>query len=214
MRILEKRGFSLVELMVSMGILVAMMGSVFLTMLAGRASWFETDVQMQLRESIRRAEIKLSKELHETGAKSGTMRLTLQDGAGVNSSDVIRFSIPVICESGGTIMDVNGDVANWGAPLTWGCTSSTCMDADDDCSTVDYEALEYRINSSNQLVRRVLDDYSVTFREDVFATNITDFQVVIDASQTVATVTLSASMQSNVGRQLSVNNTVVVRLRN
>lgn len=214
-RLRDTRGFSLVELMVAVAILVAMIGGVYMSAAAGSNSWANTALQVSLQESIRLSLEKISKEMRESGSNSvGAMQVTINDNAGTNGSDVIRFFMPVECEAGVPVIDANGDVAYWGAPLTWGCSDSTCMDADNDCSTVEYSYLEYAINSSNQLERRVRDAANVLVRSDIFANNITDMQAVISGDQNVVTVTVTASGTTTNNRALSMDDSMDILLRN
>ncbi|MGE0268998.1 MAG: PilW family protein [Candidatus Omnitrophota bacterium] len=215
LKIKVNRGFSLVELMVAVAILTAMMGGVYMSMAAGQNSWANTALQIELQENLRLTLEKISKELRESGSNgAGVMQVTINDNAGVNSSDVIQFFMPVICEAGQTIIDNNGDVANWGAPLTWGCTDSTCMDADDDCSTVEYSYLEYAINNNNQLERRVRNAANALVRTDIFAQKISDFQAAMSVDQNEVTITVTALGTSMKNRTMTMTNSMVVYLRN
>ncbi len=211
----SRNGFSLVELMVSIAILVAMIGGVYMSAAAGRNSWANTALQVNLQESIRLSLEKISKEMRESGSNNlGAMQLTINDNAGTNGSDIIQFFMPVECEAGTPVMDANGDVAFWGAPLTWGCSDSTCMDADNDCSTVEYSYLEYAINNDNQLERRVRDGANALVRADIFASNITDMQAVLSGDQNVVTVTVTASGMTTNNRALSMDDSMDILLRN
>lgn len=212
---LSRKGFSLVELMVAVAILVAMMGGVYMSMAAGQNSWANTALQVELQENVRLTLEKVSKELRESGSNgAGVMQVTINDNAGVNSSDVLRFFMPVICEAGQTVIDNNGDVAYWGAPLTWGCTGSTCMDADDDCSTVEYSYLEYAINNNNQLERRVRNTANAVVRTDIFAQKISDFQAVLSADNNEVTLTVTALGTSIKKRTMTLTDSMIVFLRN
>lgn len=211
----DRQGFSLVELMVAVAILVAMIGGVYMSVAAGSNSWANTAVQISLQENIRLSLEKISKELRESGSNNvGSMQVTINDNSGTNGSDVIRFFMPVTCEAGVPVLDSNADVANWGAPLFWGCADSTCMDADNDCSTVEYSYLEYAINNNNQLERRVRDGANVLVRTDVFARDISDLQAVLSADQNVVTVTVTATGNTTKNRTLTMNDSIDVFLRN
>jgi Tfp pilus assembly protein PilW len=226
----DKSGISLVEGMVVTLILSVLMGGVFLSMSAGGNAWHNTSTQISLSENLRRTIERVSRELRETGYYTPdpagaplvrTMYVTIFDNTGFNNTDIIRFSIPIVCEAGGTVINASSDVANWGAPLTWGCNDSTCMDADDDCATLDYSAVEYLIDSSSRLIRRVLDDTNAAVREDIFAHNVTNIQAVLNANagvpelhQAVVTLTITVAASSDQNRQLTQTATVDVYLRN
>ena len=123
-------------------------------------------------------------------------------------------------------MNTNGDVANWGAALVWGCDATcdandnvngcalTCMDADDDCATKEYQFIEYRIDASNQLVRRVLNDTLAQVQQDIFAHNITDLQAALSVDQNMVTLTVTASRNSDMNRPVSTTSSLEVFLRN
>lgn len=211
----SNKGLSLMELVVAVAIFLAMFGGVFMSMSAGQNSWAVTSTQIDLQENLRFTIEKISKELRESGSNSvGAMQVTINDNTGPGSTDVLQFFMPVICEASGSIIDANGDVANWGAPLTFGCTDSTCMDADDDCTTVDYSYLEYGINANNQLERRVRDASNVVVRTDVFAQNITNFQAVLSADSNVVTLTVTATGTTNNNRAITTTDSLDVLLRN
>ena len=204
------KGFSIAELMIVIFILAIIISGSFMVMASGQAAWFLTDVNIQLEENLRMAFNKLIRELAET---TGT-QLTLANNTGVNSSDILKFSVPVVCQNNVTVMDANGNVAYWRAPLTWGCTSSACMDADNDCNTIDYKFLEYQLDNSSQLVRRVLNNVNGLVREDVVARNITNFQATLDASQKAVTLVVTAQATSVTNRAVTSSKTVDVKLRN
>lgn len=171
--------------------------------------------KIRLSENLRLSLNKMSKEIRESGADSGgNMQVNISDGTGLNSSDIITFSVPVICEAGGSIINSSGDVANWGAGITWGCNDSTCFDADDDCSTVDYQSIRYLINNNNQLVRRVLDNGGTIKGEAIFAQNISDVQASISADNNVVTLTVTALTITNNKRTLTESTSVDIYLRN
>lgn len=211
----NQKGFSLVELMIVVAIFVAMMTAVYAMLTQGQSAWLTTDVQVQLQQDLRQTVEKISKELRETGSDSGgTMQVTIFDGTGAGGSDILRFSMPVICQTGGSVINESGDVANWGAPLTWGCSESSCMDADDACLTVEYKYVEYRIDADNQLLRRVLDASAATVRQDIFAQNITDMQAVLSGNQNRITLTVTAQRSTDLNRLLSSSQTMEIFLRN
>jgi len=215
MKIDGKSGFSLVEILIVILILSIMISVMYLSLSAGRDSWNTTNTQIQLQESLRLTIQRISTELRESGKdENGISQVAIANNTGFNNSDVLTFSIPIFCSSTASIIDSNGNVANWGAALTWGCHNSTCMDADDSCLSIDYSSISYLIDSNNQLLRRVLNGVGATVREDIFAQNITDFQASINVAETMVTLTITAMKTSDGNRQISENNTINVYLRN
>lgn len=196
-------------------ILAVMVNVMYMSLSAGNESWNTTNAQIQLQESLRLTSLRISKELRESGKDSnGVSQVVINDAAGVNHSDILKFSIPILCESTGSIIDEDGDVAYWGASLTWGCHDYSCMDADNNCSTLDYDQISYSIDSNNQLIRKVLNDMGATVRQDIFAQNVTDFQATINANETMVTLTINATKNTDSNRPITADNTINVFLRN
>lgn len=176
----RNKGVTLIEVLVVVMLLGFVTGAALMTLQTGRTTWAVTNNQIRLQEDLRKILQRVPRELKESGMdKNGVAQVTIFDGTGVNGSDILRFSIPIICEAGNFLIDANADIAYWGAPLTWGCVDSTCMDADDDCAIAEYKYLEYKIVNTDQFARRVLNDDTppALVRQDVIAENITDFQV-------------------------------------
>lgn len=208
MRTKRQKGFSLVEMMVVTLILVIAIAGAFVIFSSGQSAWFTTDVQIRLQENLRQVVDKISSELRQSRVGQGQ----IFNGTGPNNSDSVRFSIPIICDAAAQLLDQNGDVQNWGAPLTWGCTAVACMDADNSCLTRDYASIEYKINNSNELIRQVLNQGNNPVREDVFAHRITDFQISINGS--VITLTVTGQVTSDMNRVLTAQATHEIYLRN
>lgn len=208
------KGFSLVEVMIVSLILLIMIAGIYLSLSAGQDTWLTTNTSIEIQESLRLTLEKISKELRESGSTGGVMQITLYNDTGVNSTDIVRFSMPVVCQSSGSVIAATGDVAYWRAPLTWGCTNYLCMDADNNCNTVDYSAIEYLIDNNNRLVRRVLNNALVEIRRDIFASNITNFQASLSADWNVVTIVVTASQNSAMKRNVTVNRSLNIFLRN
>ncbi len=201
-------GFSIVELMMAALIMGVVCGGGFVVFSAAQATWFTTDVNIQLQENLRKSLDRLTMELRQ----SKITKIQVLDSAGPNNTDVAQFSVPVICHAGDNLLDASGDVAHWGAPLTWGCSSSTCMDANDNCATVDYSLIKYGLNDSNRLVRWILDPASSVVRTDIVANDITNFQIT--TSGNVVSLVVTGQQKSGTSRILSAQATADVYLRN
>lgn len=217
----HKNGMTLIETLVVVAISSVVLQGVSMLTNAGRNSWSESNIQATLQNDLRLVLQKISKELRDTGTDSvGISQMTVQDSVGVNGTDIIRFSIPVLCSTTATLTDVNGNVAHWGAALTWGCNQSSCMDQDNNCATVEYKYIEYKLNNSNQMLRRVLRPDLSEVRNDIIANNVTNFQVSVisdaDASLDKKIVNISVSVQgvSNKKRTHTKNASLNVYLRN
>ena len=211
----NRSGFSMVELLVVVAIFSVLTAGVYVILSTGQSAWFDTDTRIELQENLRLAADKMIAELQQTGTdQNGVMQLVINDNTGVSGTDVVKFSIPVICHAGDNIMDVNSNVAHWGAPLTWGCTSSTCMDTDNDCATIDYKDIRYELDNNAQLIRKVLDDVGATVRQDILARNVIGFQAALSVDQHVLTVTVNVQRLSALRRLLSAAKPFQIYLRN
>jgi hypothetical protein len=154
----------------------------------------------------------MSKELRETSPDNA--RLVISQGTGQFGSDIITFSIPVLCQTSSVIINGSSDVSNWGAPLTWGCTSSACMDADNNCATVDYAQIRYLLTggSNVRLVRRVLNNAGSTVVETTIGNGVSDMQASINGN--VVTLTLTGTDTGGLRRATTVSRSLDIWLRN
>jgi len=259
MKIRGNNGFTIVEAIIVMGIFSLLMGGASLVLFSGQSVWTTLDIEIQLQESLRNSMERASKELKQSGSdEDGVMQLTINNGTGVNNSDIIRFSIPV-CVCSNIVVDDEGDVANWGAPLTWGSLScitdvntivpgangkvDIChlppgnpenkqnlnvsvnavsahlahgdwVGACSPCTTDNNKFIEYRLDADGQLIRRILNSAAATIKEDVFAQNITDFQVSLNADQDVVTIVVTVSRNTALNRQITRTGSMNVILEN
>jgi len=208
-------GLTLVEMTVVLIIFSMISAGIYAVFSTGQVIWFNTEASIELQQNVRIVLEKITREMHESGFdKNGVSQFTVSDGTGVNGTDVVRFSIPVLCQNNMNVIDANGDVAYWGAPLTWGCTDSSCMDADDDCSTADYKYIQYLMNSNNELIRRVLGSNNAMIREDVFARHIVDFQAAADVDGDLITLQITARKNSALNAVIAASTSMDVNLRN
>ena len=88
-----------------------------------------------------------------------------------------------------------------------------------DCSacsvgTYNNHFVRYSINSDQRMLRTILDENLIAVKQDVIADKVTDFQAVLSGGQDMVSVTLE--MQNTVGmsRNVTVQRTVNVVLRN
>lgn len=216
----QTNGMTLVEIMIVVLIVSFMAGGIYFVFSAGQASWFNSDIQIQMRQGLRRSLQRLSSELRQSKESTNAAddHADISDGAGVGTTDILTFSIPIICEAGGEFIDpVTEIIENWGAPLNWGCTTLICMDQDQDCLFLEYKYIKYYLNSDNELVREILDENNVSKKTEVFAQDITDFQVTMsgnDANGYVYTVSISTQKDSVTHRTMVAQASMDIYLRN
>ncbi|MBF0385915.1 MAG: hypothetical protein HQL27_08605 [Candidatus Omnitrophica bacterium] len=99
-------------MLVALSILTVLFAGVMLTLVTAQNTWSETNASIQLRENIRIVIEKIGREVKECGTdQSGALQLTVNNNNGVNGSDIVRFSIPVICQDSVSVMDLSGEVA-------------------------------------------------------------------------------------------------------
>ncbi len=252
----RQNGFSLAEMLAVTAVLTVVFAAGQMALVMGQSVSLLTRAQVQVQGNLRLALSRIGGELRESGTdKDGTFQVTIQDGAGTGGSDILRFSIPV-CPCGSAVLDANGDVAVWGAPLVWGqtgCLTSfpvesngkvkICHHSSEDpenpqsiqvapsavrahlahgdtlgdcgsCTPPDAKYVEYRLDSSGQLLRRVLNASLSTVREDVLARALTDLQVSVGSDQKSVTVTVSVAAPAQQGRQVAVSDDREIVLHN
>jgi prepilin-type N-terminal cleavage/methylation domain-containing protein len=200
---LKKKGFTLVETLVSVLIFSLMSVGLFVVLTTGQSTWHTIDVSVQLQQALRQSLQRVSRELHESGFDStGACEVTIQDAAGPGNSDILRFKVPVDYDADGDVLDGGANI-EWGAPLQWlSKTAGTLF--------LNY-TIEYSLNNG-QFLRKVYNATNALVRTDIFADHITDFQV--SRNNNIVTLTVSSSRNTVYGRVLNASVTTDVLLRN
>jgi type II secretory pathway pseudopilin PulG len=207
----KTNSFTLVEIMIVAVIFILVIGGIFTVLAIGRFSWQQTETSIELQQDLRKAMMRLTKELRESGFDSiGNPQVTIQDGIGQNNTDILRFLIPVDYDNDGDIIDIGGNI-EWGAPTLWANKDPDCEAPGDNCQYLNYK-IEYLINAQNQFIRRILDVDNVVVREDNYANNILDFQVSRD--DRIVTITITARKDTVFGRTITKSLTSDIYLRN
>lgn len=168
-----------------------------------RSSFFNQDAAIDLRNGMRNAAERMSLEMRQTGHQATVAQFAILAGQGTGGSDIIRFSIPILCSATSTLLDGNGNPAYWGAPLTWGCDAHTCMDANASCAALEYKYVQYAINASNQLERKVLDGALATVNNSttIIGQHITNMTASVNGF--IITLTLTGQKTSAANRVIS-----------
>lgn len=209
--IFTDRGFSFVEMLVAITLAVILLGAGGVMMISGHETWSAGDAHIKMQENVRLALDRMASELRLSNTISGQGDVQIIHGAGLGGSDAIKFSIPVVCQTGAELM-INDAVAHWGAPLRWGCRDSSCMDADNNCATIDYKYIYYTVNANGHLERRVLDSMSVPVVVETMAPELTDLRFFLNGS--VLTITVTVQEETQGGRIVSYTTSQDVYLRN
>lgn len=207
-----KSGFSLVELLIVTAIFAFVFISFFSLLSVAQSNFFNVDTGIDIRNNLRMASEKMALELRNSDVTQ--LPLSIPNGLGANGSDIIQFSVPILCSSTSTLLNTNGVPANWGAPLTWGCNSYTCMNNINSCATLGYKYVQYSINASSQLQRQVLDSASnvVAGSTTIIANDI--FTLTASVNANIITFTLTGQALSVVGRTLTATYVNEVLLNN
>lgn len=209
---LNRFGFTLVEALVVVALISFLLAATYATFLSGQSIWTKTDNAIELDEQLNKAAGRIAAELRQSGHDGkGIFQVSIDSQTGVNQSDLLRFSIPVICQASGNPVDANGDTAHWGASLTWGCAKASCMDEDSNCDTVEYKFIQYSINEKHQLVRQVLDFATNIVREDIIAEHISGMRIEPNFDQRMMKLRLTA--QKEIGRKQNTKEEIEVNVR-
>lgn len=118
----KKSGITLVEMMVTLLLLSVVMTAALSVFIIGQQIFVDSSLTSDLQFNASQAMQRISFELEDSGVdKNGTLMVsrTANPDPLVPGTDILLFSIPV-CVRATSLMDQNGDVRFWGAPLTWG----------------------------------------------------------------------------------------------
>ncbi|MCC6758039.1 MAG: prepilin-type N-terminal cleavage/methylation domain-containing protein [Candidatus Omnitrophica bacterium] len=210
MKTMNKRAFSMVEILVTVTIVSLMMAGGYAALSSGESSWFTAEAGIQVQESLRKALDQMTAELRQ----SKFSQISISQGTGFGSTDVITFSVPVICHAGDNLLDAAGDVAHWGATTKWGCRDAACMDMDDNCVFMEYKYIRYSVISGNLLERAVLNQINTVVSQVTIARNINDFQADLPNATSPLALTLSGRVSSVLNRAITVSVQSNVDIRN
>lgn len=209
-------GFSLVEVLVATTLSLILFAAGGLLFRTGIVTWRTGEANMRLQASLRYTLERVRTELRQADAA----HVQIIDGAGFGDSDSVVFSIPVVCNSGPiTLCERDCDLITagdqnclricewveiagdenfiWGAPLTWGCNKSSCMDADNDCGTYDYKYVRYWINIDQKLEREVLDSLGAVVVSQELMPELVDLQFSLNGS----VITIDVTAQQGAGTE-------------
>ncbi len=254
----SKSGMTMAEILVMAILFSVVLTAGSMVFMAGQNAFSVAAVRAELQENVRRAVQRISFELEQSGKdNTGTFKVSVLDGTGVNATDILRFSIP-LCICGTRAMDSNGNVSHWGAPLQWGqlgCSTNYTVNNNgkvdichfppgnpnnsqslsvsvnavkahlahgdyigscNNCDPNSYtnRTVEYSIDNSGRLLRKVLDSNGAVVNSVVVAQKLTDFQTTLNTGQMKVTVTIQLTGKATQNRTISISNSIDVILRN
>jgi type II secretory pathway component PulJ len=179
-------GFTLIEVIVALGIFFILASTAFVVMEAGTSSWFAGDIETGLRREIIKAIIPMERELKLTRAS----QTNLASGAASNS---ITFSIPQDNDADGTILDAQANI-EWSS----------------DADAVAPWTITYSLNGNNEIIRT-----TSTGGVSVLARNIISLQFTRPISPVnILQVDISAQRQNRKGRVFNDVGQLIVKMRN
>lgn len=98
-----KKGLTLIEILVVVGVFLILVFASFLVMGTGRSSWFTADTSAKLRQEVMRAFMVMERDLKQT--RPAWIDLTTG-----NTSATLNFNIPRDIDGNGTVLDAFGAV--------------------------------------------------------------------------------------------------------
>lgn len=178
-----ERGFTLVELMVSLFISTIVLFSVFYIMMMAETIFRSNTLHSRLDQDTMQSLRSISREIGYTSPNAAPAHLVLTTDASANS--VVRFQIPVDWDNDGDA-DTGGlnPQAEWGAYDQAGQTTSGRLGA----------WVRYSV-ANNILTREVLDSSlnTISGTSKAIANNVQAFTVTKSSSTVTMTLTLRAN---------------------
>lgn len=177
---LMKKGYTLIEILVVVGILAILSGLVFSMMGSGNLAWNAQNIKLELQQKARIAMEYMVEDLYQTTPN----QLSLANG-----NTIVIFKVPVIVPPDTDIYDAGGDI-------TWGALSNITY------------SIRYSRNAGNQLVRDVIDPSSAVMNTKICANNVTALQFspqpLAPALARTVNITITCSRPLRVGATTNV----------
>ncbi|MFZ5801182.1 MAG: PilW family protein [Candidatus Omnitrophota bacterium] len=205
---LGNKAFTLVEVLISVFVFTVVAAGLYIVLAGGQSTWHTTEVSVQLQQNLRQALQRVTRELHESGFDSADVaQVTIQEGAGLNNSDILQFKVPGDWDLDGDILDGSNHL-EWGSYLQWGSFNPACG-ASPSCKNF---SVQYFINSDGRFQRQVLNDTGSVVRTDTLAERITDFQAARNGN--IVSLQLTSQRNTVFGRSITSILRADVLLRN
>lgn len=143
-----KKGFSLLELMVAVGILVLLFGLAFGMFNLSGLGWDTHNVQLKLQQEARRGMEAMVRELYLTNSS----RITVD-----TINNIITFKVPVIIP---TDESNPQDIYDPAGNIRWGAETNTTY------------SIRYSRNATRQLIREIINPSGGTISSRVSANDV------------------------------------------
>ena len=195
---MQRRGFTLIEMMVVVAIFSIVTAAIFMTMASGRQSWQTNEASVQVQEEVRKGLRMLGQELRESGREQATSHVLIN-----GTNDALVFQIPIDANAATAAfdLDANGDIV-WGAEAVAG------------------HAIRYDLQAG-QLVRQQVDALALDAAPVGAAKIVANHMTVVSFTQAPAAgnitgvdVSLTAQKISLAQHALSASEQLHITLRN
>jgi len=171
-------GFTLLELMVALGIFVTIVTLTFSITGRGRMSWTESSARMYIHSQARIVSTEVTREL----MLSKYSRIFLSDNDRDGTDESIKFSVPVVDGSTGNLKGAGRSGLQWGDGSIQG-------------NSINY------VFAEGNLLRRILDSDSNVVEERIIARNVSYFSVA--RKKLWYEITVGFHLDDYLGRPLS-----------
>jgi len=111
---MKTRGFTLIEVMISMAVVLILAAAITRVLLVGNSSWHIGDAEVQVNQEARRGMSNMVRELRNTRPLSTIINVPA-DGAYYST---ITFKIPSDSDGDGDVIDASGNV-EWSDAITY-----------------------------------------------------------------------------------------------
>jgi len=193
-----KKGFTLLEIMITLGILGIVLGIAFSMFDMSNLGWNTHNIQVELQQEARMGMEAMAKDLYLTDSGQITVDTI---------SNIITFKVPVIIDTDETIpKDIYDTLGNirWGAKVN-----------DSDTYGIESYSIRYSRNTNtNQLIRDIIDSSSTTISSRVCANNLQAlvFSPTPASPPTTLSITITCQRPSRPGSTTLLTATLISRV--
>ncbi|MFH1202625.1 MAG: prepilin-type N-terminal cleavage/methylation domain-containing protein [Candidatus Omnitrophota bacterium] len=176
------RGFSLIEMMITIAIFLIISSAIFLTLATGRTYWYTGNTKLSVQQEARRAMEYMVGELRQS--RSSQISGVPSDGQYYNS---IAFRVPQDrTDPPDNDLATAGDL-EWSDPITYSLVQVEGISR--------IERTPSKITGKRQFIGNYVS--GLTFRRDNFVPNVLEIEVIAQ-KQNAQNVTVSTKVQTNV----------------
>ncbi len=196
-----EKSFTLVEVLIAMGILSLITGAIISVLMVGLSSWQIGEAKTQGQQDVRRAMQNMTRELRLSN--SGHIEILNEYGSVISTGTgvKIRFQVPIYNKTTQQIdLDTSGN-KKWGADTTqyyWAC----------------YQLIKESGKDTGQLKRTILTSNKITeVSYTVLADNVQSLSFIGLPNNTSAPTSIEVILvTTNVGNMKNINSTLKSRV--